>query len=338
MKKKIILSLVSIFLLTGCGKVPQLANGEEAMVSFDDASINISANDVYDALKDKYALNVIIDMIDKNILLKEYPKDEKKALEDAKDQIEKIKPNYVNDDGKYQEELLINALKEYYGIDNIEDFEKMLVLSYYRNKAIEDYAKKQVTDKQIEKEYNDNIVGDIEASHILIAVNAKDDMKEDEIKELEKEALKKAEDIIKKLDKGEKLEDLAKKHSDDTGSAKEGGKLGYFNKGDMQKEFEDAAYKLELNKYTKKPIKTKFGYHIILKTGEKDKPKLKDVKKDILKDLSYELLNKDNTMSLNAIIELRKAYGFKIEDSNVNKQYSTYTSNQLISLRNQANQ
>ena len=48
----------------------------------------------------------------------------------------------------------------------------------------------------------------------------------------------------------------------------------------MVSEFEDAAYKLKVNEYTKEPVKTTYGYHIILKTGEKEKPKLKKVKKN----------------------------------------------------------
>ncbi|MDD2505057.1 MAG: peptidylprolyl isomerase, partial [Bacilli bacterium] len=132
--------------------------------------------------------------------------------------------------------------------------------------------------------------------------------------------------------------ELAKKHSDDKGSAEKDGDLGYFNKGKMVPEFEKAAFDLKLNAYTKKPVKSAFGYHIILKTGEKDKAKLKDVKDTIIKDLSNKLLSTDAALPVNAMIALRKSYGFKIEDSNINKKYSSLISNQLLSLKNNANQ
>ena len=89
-----------------------------------------------------------------------------------------------------------------------------------------------------------------------------------------KKLRKKLKDLIKKLNDGEDFATLAKENSDDTGSAANGGDLGYFNKGEMVKEFEDAAYNLKVNEYTKEPVKTTYGYHIILKTGEKDKAKL----------------------------------------------------------------
>lgn len=333
MKNKIFVFLVIIFLVAGCGKVPKLAGGKEAIVSFEDSSLNISADDLYNKLKDKYALNILIDMIDNTILLKEYPDEEDNAKDDAKTQLDNIKNYYVDEAGKYNEDALIADLNEYYGVSSVADFEEMLVLSYYRNLAIKDYAKSEVTDKQIESHYKTDIVGDISAKHILIAVDATDDMTDEEIKELEDEALATAKKVIKELDSGSKFEDLAKKYSDDDGSAEDGGDLGYFNKGKMVPEFEDAAYALKINKYSKTPVKTTFGYHIILKTGEKDKAPLDEVKDEIIETLSTEALSADNTLSLSAMIDLRKTYGFSIEDSNVNKKYSTFISNQLISLR-----
>ncbi|MDD4187566.1 MAG: peptidylprolyl isomerase [Bacilli bacterium] len=338
MKNKIFVFLVIIFLITGCGKIPQLADGKEAIVSFEESSLNISADDLYNELKDKYALNILIDMIDKTILLKEYPEEADNAKEDAKTQLDTVKNYYVGEDGKYNEESLLSDLAQHYGLSTVEAFEEMLKLSYYRNLAIKDYAKSELTNKQIESYYKTDVVGDISAKHILIAVSATDDMDEEKIEKLESDALKTAKKVIKELDNGAKFEDLAKEYSDDESNAEKGGDLGYFNKGDMVTEFENAAYALKIDDYSKTPVKTSFGYHIILKTGEKDKAELKDVKEEIIETLSTEALSTDNTLSLTAMIELRESYGFNIEDSNVNKKYSTYISNQLISLRTNSEQ
>ncbi|MFK4824806.1 peptidylprolyl isomerase [Paenochrobactrum sp. BZR 588] len=73
---------------------------------------------------------------------------------------------------------------------------------------------------------------------------------------------KDAEEIIKKLDGGAKFEDLAKENSTD-GSAAQGGDLGYFGEGMMVPEFEKAAFALEPGSYTKEPVESQFGFHII---------------------------------------------------------------------------
>jgi peptidyl-prolyl cis-trans isomerase C len=68
--------------------------------------------------------------------------------------------------------------------------------------------------------------------------------------------------IIAELDKGKKFAELAKTKS--TGpSAKNGGDLGYFGRGQMVPEFEKAAFAMDKGSYTTTPVKTQFGYHVI---------------------------------------------------------------------------
>lgn len=330
MKKKILIALLILGCTAGCGKVPKLSNGKEAVVSFEDTKISISADDLYNEIKEKYALNSLIDMIDNSILLKEYPKSDSDAKKYADEQLESIKKYYVDDDGKYDEKSLLSALSQYYGISSLDDFKEMLKLTYYRNKAVDDYAKNSITDKQVQKYYDEEYVGDISCKHILIAPKTTDSMSDTEKKKAEEAALKTAKEVIKKLNDGAKFDDLAKEYSDDDSNKNKGGDLGYFNKGDMVTEFETAAYALKLNKYTTTPVKTKFGYHIILKTGEKEKEALDKVKDTIITTLADKAKEDDNTMQINALVELRKKYGMKIEDSSLSKQYSTYISNQIL--------
>jgi peptidyl-prolyl cis-trans isomerase C len=74
----------------------------------------------------------------------------------------------------------------------------------------------------------------------------------------------KAKDIIAQLDHGAKFEDLAKKYGDPKDAAtQQGGDLGFFKKGDMLPEFSDAAFKMKPNEYTKTPIHTRYGWHVI---------------------------------------------------------------------------
>ncbi len=88
--------------------------------------------------------------------------------------------------------------------------------------------------------------------------------------------------IIAELDAGGDFAKLAKEKS--TGpSGANGGTLGYFGKGQMVPEFEVVAFALEKGAYTKTPVKTQFGYHIILKQDERDiePPKYEDTKNQI---------------------------------------------------------
>jgi peptidyl-prolyl cis-trans isomerase C len=71
-----------------------------------------------------------------------------------------------------------------------------------------------------------------------------------------------ATNLIAHLDGGMDFAEAAKKYS--TGpSASKGGDLGYFGRGDMVKPFSDAAFAMKKGEYTKKPVKTKFGWHVI---------------------------------------------------------------------------
>ena len=68
--------------------------------------------------------------------------------------------------------------------------------------------------------------------------------------------------ILDRIKKGEKFGKLARELSSDTGSAKRDGNLGFFGRGKMVKEFETAAFNLQIGQISE-PIKTQYGYHII---------------------------------------------------------------------------
>ncbi|HYT73932.1 MAG TPA: peptidylprolyl isomerase [Vicinamibacterales bacterium] len=118
--------------------------------------------------------------------------------------------------------------------------------------------KATVTGQQIERAYNDNIQQystpeQVRASHILLKTQGKDDA-----------AVKKqAEDLLAKIKAGADFAELAKKSSEDEGSAKKGGDLDYFPRGQMVAEFDQAAFSMKPGELSDAPVKTQFGYHII---------------------------------------------------------------------------
>lgn len=73
---------------------------------------------------------------------------------------------------------------------------------------------------------------------------------------------KEAQTVLDRLSKGEKFSNIAKEVSRDAGSGKRGGDLGWFTRGKMVKEFEQAAFALQKGQ-TSPIVKTQFGYHII---------------------------------------------------------------------------
>lgn len=332
MKKKLLICLAILGLTSGCGKVSTLPNGDDALVSFSNTNLGISAGDLYSEVKGT-ALSKLIDMIDTKILLDKYPDKSSDADKYVNEQYDLIKTNFKDDKGKFDEESLKEQIYAYYGITDIDKFKDIIRLNYYRTEAVNDYAKKSVTDKQIQKYYDENVYGDISCKHILITPAVTDDMSDEDKTKADKEALQKAKDIIKKLKNGESFDDLAKEYSDDTSNKDKGGDLGYFNTGDMLEEFEKAAFALKKGKYTTTPVKTKYGYHIILKTDEKEKPSLEDKKEEIINTLVSEAKSNDTALSINALVELRKEYGMNIEDDEMSKLYSTYISNSLLSAK-----
>ena len=95
------------------------------------------------------------------------------------------------------------------------------------------------------------------------------------------------------------------------------------------KEFEEAAKNLKVGKYTEKVIESSYGYHIIYKNEEKEKPKLETVKQMIIDKLVDEEKEDDKKIEYKAMIELREKYGLKFNDDDVKTQYDNAVNNWL---------
>lgn len=329
MKKKktlLFLSLLLIvaFITTGCGKETDLKNGAKVAVSVD--SGKFTASEYYDEIKTDN-ISKLVNMIDKSIFEKKYKKSNEED-EAVKKQINQIKQYYGKDESTYK-----NVLQSYFGVESESELEDSLRLEYKKNLAVKDYIKKNIKEDEIQKYYNENIYGQVKASHILISSKVKDNATDEEKTKAENKAKKKAEKIIKQLNEGADFKELAKKYSSDDATASNGGDLGYFNLDDMTEEFSNAVKKLNKDEYTKEPVKTTYGYHIILKTGEKDKPKLKKVKSDIIDKLTEQKLNNSKTLYYETLMDIRNENGIKWNDDTLKKAYEDYMNN----LMKQAN-
>ncbi len=148
-------------------------------------------------------------------------------------------------------ELVVqDAIKK--GLDKNPEVEKTIENQrrvLLANAALKDYIEAHpITDEQLKKEYDERIAGannkELKARHILVKTEAE------------------AKAIIAQLDKGADFAKLAKAKSTDS-SAKEGGDLGWFNPSQMVKPFADAALALKKGEYTKTPVHSQFGWHVI---------------------------------------------------------------------------
>ncbi len=321
MKKLIVSVLLVLLLVTGCGKV-SLKNGEEAVVDLKEGAISVDT--LYSKMKDRYALNILLDLIDTEILEKKYASSEEETtyITQMKEQTQMLYNYYYSQQYSSYSQFLL----EQYGVTTDAALDPVFSLGYKRNKAVEDYAKGKVSNSEIEKYYESNVVGDMKVSHILITVDAGENAT-DEVKETAKtEAYNKAKEVIEKLDKGEDFAALAKEYSKDS-SKNNGGDIGYFNDGDNEENFFKAAKKLKVGEYTKEPVETKYGYHIIKLTDQKKKEELSKVKDKIVEKLANEKIEADANIRYKALIELREKSNISIKDSDLQKQYNNYVLN-----------
>ena len=334
--KKIILSLICLLALCGCGEIPKLQNGEEAVVTFakDGKEHKISAEELYEELKNNFGLEATIKVIDTYVLESEFADYMKEAKDNAESYINAMIESYGS------KETLLQEIIDKTNYNSIEAYQEYLYLSFMQSHGIEEYAKKQVTDKEINKYYENEVKGDVEIYHILITPDVTDDMKTSEKTKAEEDAKIVAQDIIKKLKKAdntlEEFKKLVKEYSDDESTKEKDGNLGYINYGDLDENYDellDTAYKLKDGKYSTDVITTELGYHVIYRNAIKEKDKLEDIKEDIIETLAYEKLEKDNEMSIKAMKYYRENNNMKITDSELDRQYGIYLNN----LINQAN-
>ena len=329
MNKKIGIGLCSILALTaittGCGKEAKLENRKKNAVTL--KGIEITATDYYNEIKESN-ISRLVDMIDHELFDEKYPKtdEENKSVEE---QIEQLKETYS---ASYEA-----AIQQLFGVEDEKELEDTLRLEFKRSEAVEDYVADHISKKDIEDYYDKNIIGDIKASHILITPDVDSDATEKEKEKAEKKAKKEAESIIKELNEGKDFATLAKKYSDDTATKTDGGDLGYFNTDDMDENFIEAVKDLKNDEYTKEPVKTQYGYHIILKVDQKDKPKLKEVRDEIKTTLAQAKLDNNTTLHYQTLKDIREDKKIKWNDSKLEKQYEELMDQLIQSTTNTSN-
>lgn len=337
MKKKVLILGVCSLLLCGCGKIPTLSNGDEAVVTFKDGDM-ISANDFYEEIKNSFGLDTLLNMIDKYIFESEFPDEMENGEAYAEAAIDQLRTNYET------EEELLQAL-QYYGYQTVEAYQNFVYISYMQNVAIEAYVRNNITEEELQDYYDNDVYPDMTISHILITPDVTDDMSDAEKEEAENTAKEQIENIIDELneakDNGEDIEStfakLAKEYSEDDDTKDDGGNLGEINIGSLDSNYDElikAANSLKDGEYSTEVITTELGYHVILKTATGEKASYDD-SVDSMKDaITEDKLNNDQSLMVDAIRYYRDLYELDIVDSELDNQYSIYMNNLINTYEN----
>lgn len=262
--KYIALLFILLLSLTLAGCSGDSAGSSEVAAKIDD--VEISQNELNDVLVERYGAETLNSLISETIIELEVEKADIEVTEEEIDEeVEKMAVQYNGMEG-------LQAAMEQANLSE-ETLRDEIKTNLSLTKLLE--PRMDITDEEIAEYYEENkdsfVQGEqVNASHILVE-------DEDEAK-----------DIVKKLKDGEDFAELAKEVSKDEGTKEKGGELGFFGKGEMVPEFDEKAFEMEVDELSE-PIKSDFGYHIILVHEKKDEEatSLEDSKDDI-KDIIVE--------------------------------------------------
>ena len=286
-------------------RIATLKDGTQPVATLKDKTI--TADDLYEEMKGYYSVSILLNTIDDEILSKKYPSD-KEMEDEVKSTAEYYYSVYEKSYGYTKEAFLSN-----YGFKDEASFLDSLRLDYRKNKYYEAYALGLVTEDEINKYYKDEVFGDVDSKHILVSTG-EDGLSDEEAKKL-------ANEIIDKLNKGTSWEDVIKEYKDKITDEE----LGYnaFN-ASLESAYLKEMKDLAVGSYSKTPVLTSYGYHIVYKIAQKDKPKLEEVKDDVKEVLANKKKEADTNLYYKALIKMREDAGLLFADTKLAEEYKKY--------------
>lgn len=286
-------------------RIATLKDGTRPVATLTDKTI--TADDLYEDMKKQYSVNILLNKIDDTILSKLY-EENKDMTDEVTNTAESYYQFYEKNYGYTKEQFLSeNGITE-------KEFLESLKLNYRRNKYYEDYALKLVTDKEIEKYYKDEVFGDVDSEHILVSIDKEKGLSDEEAKKLAKE-------IIAKLDSGKKWDEVVEEYKDKITHEK----LGYraFN-ASLESAYLKECKNLKVGAYSKEPVLTSYGYHIVYKVNQKDKPELDTVKDSVREVLATQKKKADENLYYKALISMREDAKLEFVDTKLGNEYKQY--------------
>lgn len=279
-----------------------LRYGKDTIASV--AGKSIATEKVYESLKPNYGLSALIDEVDKAIVSEKYTLTEKEEKE-AKEQADYYL-NYYTSSGLTEQEFY-----EKNGFSNYDEFLDDVRASLKTNKYLYDYLESKLDAGAVQKYYDENkdSIETYDSEHILVKIS---DTVTDE------QALALANEIITKLNEGKSFSEVVEEYKDQITHEE----LGYQGKtSSLQQSYIDELVALKDGEYSKTPVKTTYGYHIVHKIATST---LEDLRGTIIETLSTDMLTEDSNLLYKAFVELRKENNLEIYDEQLKKQYDEY--------------
>ena len=285
--RNILLGLICILLIVNIvlvvmGHKVKLSNGNEVIASI--KGKEYTAEQLFETLKEKYGKDVLITLIDEHISNEELSKEDlEETRKEAKSYIDSIKAEYENNGYKWDEVL------SQYGYANEDVLLNEYLVSVKQQRVVTKEIEKDLTEEEIKKYYDENIYGTYTVKHILVKPATTSEMSDDEKTAAEEAAKNKAQEAINKYASGTDWATLVNEYSEDEGSKESEGLVENFTKGDVVDSFFNASIALKDNEYTSEPVKSDYGYHVIVKVSSTEKASLEDLSiEDTVIKSSYE--------------------------------------------------
>lgn len=312
-----ILLIVNIAIVS-IGHKAKLENGKEVIASIDGKKF--TADDLFNKLKESYGTDNLLNMIDEYIVNKEVTDKEKvEAKKTAQDQIDKIKAQYTSAGYEWE-----NVLAQY-GYANEDALVNEMLLSIEKETIAKNFLKSELKDDDIKAYYEANVFGKYTAKHILVTPKTTDDMTDEQKAQAEETAKATAQDIINRYNNGEDWNTLVTTYSEDTGSKDNEGTVENFTKGDVVDEFWNAVEKLKDGEITSEPVKSTYGYHVIIRVSYTDKKALKDIKDELVEKMISAKLSEDSSLYTKTWVKIRNKYNLELNDTTIKAKYEQTT-------------
>lgn len=316
----VILTIVVIIniIVVACGHKVELSNGKEVIAKLEGKEI--TAEELFETLNKHYGTDSLITIVDEFIVNKEVTdKEKEEARKKAQENLDAIKKQYQ--DAGYKWEDVIKS----YGYANDDEILNEMAVSSEKEAIAKKYIKASLTDDDIKDYYDKNVYGKYTAKHILITPATTDTMTAEEKTNAENAAKAKAEEVISKLNSGVQWATLVNDYSQDTGSKNNEGLIENFTKGDVADEVFNAVQNLKDNEYTKEPVKSSYGYHVIVRVSYTEKEALKDIKDSIVDEIVTKKLSEDTNLFTTTWRDIRSKYKLDIKDTKIKENYDNKT-------------
>ena len=286
---------ITLTILLRPDAISQLKNGEEKVVSID--NYTITADTLYESLKNMGSVYIIINEIDAKILDNLY--------ETTDEMIEEVtsEANYYLNTASNYYGYSVTAFLSSNGFTSFEDFKNNLILEYKRNLYLTDYLKKEITEEEIKNFYN-NLTGAMSGKYILI-----DDL----------DTTKK---ILADLKSGKTYSEIINAYNDKIN-------IKALKNIEFDSNIEDKIYEelknLEVNSYSNNYFNLNDKYVVVFKDDEIEKASLEDLNERIIIYLAEEKINQDDGTIANEILnDLREKYNLHFFDTSIEKEYLNY--------------